>query len=266
MPAVREQSLNTDAASFLQHGAHLRGHTGGRVFEQTASTKGPYPLSLDELVEPPATIVVDMSEVRCLADALSASSHLCSQQWPSEMQVPQVTEEAFDHLIAPNDRQPLAYHFYTDGSKGPDGNLGAGIVMLTETSQGWSFGGCLYKAVPQGHMSIIAEDSAIVWALIWALSLSTSHWDLYGHSQLQFVFNFDALGAGYLAAGYWNSQAEQWQTLMRSLAQVLQVRHGLSHIHWNYTKAHCGHPWNELADCLAKYAAAYPQPPTFWEF
>ena len=44
---------------------------------------------------------------------------------------------------------------------------------------------------------------------------------------------------------------------MRSLAQLVVTRHGFDSVAWNYVKAHVGHPWNEGADALAKYAAVH---------
>ena len=69
------------------------------------------------------------------------------------------------------------------------------------------------------------------------------------------------MNSGYLAAGYWRTtHAMTWRTVMRSLAQVLQTRHGLHALTWNYVPAHSGFVWNEAVDTLAKYAAAVPLP------
>ena len=45
---------------------------------------------------------------------------------------------------------------------------------------------------------------------------------------------------------------------MRSLAQILQGRHGLPNLHWLHVCAHNGDPWNEFADALAKFASQHP--------
>jgi hypothetical protein len=63
-----------------------------------------------------------------------------------------------------------------------------------------------------------------------------------------------------MAAGQWRTvHALSWRIIMRSLAQILQTRHGHDQIMWNHIKAHSGHPWNECADSLAKFAAEHPQ-------
>ena len=84
-------------------------------------------------------------------------------------------------------------------------------------------------------------------------------WSTHPQESLRFSFNFDATVSGYMAAGFWRSiHAPEWRTIMRSLVQLLQTRHGQHAIDWVHVKAHQGHSWNECADALAKFAATAP--------
>ena len=237
---------------------------------QVAHTQRPVSkLNLEALIGPPQTVHIDFSEVLFLADELRCLDCQLQQIWPSDLEAPAVTVEAFTTLTAAPQLPPLAYHFFTDGSKIANGQVGSGIVMLVQTIQGWHYGGCLYKIIESAGSSIYGEHGAIIWALFWAHHISNKHWDSFGTTALEFSFNFDATVSGYSAAGYWRTpHALTWRTLMRSIAQILQTRHGYHSIFWNHIKAHCGHPWNECADALAKYAAAHPETAghsRFWE-
>jgi ribonuclease HI len=237
---------------------------------QVAHTQRPVSkLNLEALIGPPQTVHIDFSEVLFLADELRCLDCQLQQIWPSDLEAPAVTVEAFTTLTAAPQLPPLAYHFFTDGSKIANGQVGSGIVMLVQTIQGWHYGGCLYKIIESAGSSIYGEHGAIIWALFWAPHLSNKHWDSFGTTALEFSFNFDATVSGYSVAGYWRTpHALTWRTLMRSIAQILQTRHGYHSIFWNHIKAHCGHPWNECADALAKYAAAHPETAghsRFWE-
>lgn len=254
----------TDSHSLLQMGVGKkkqrtrRCQTAGLV----AHTQRPAQvLHLEQCLAPPSTVRVDFSSVLHLADELRCIDHLFGQPWPDELDIPEVTIQAFSGLtasITPSSI-PIAFHFFTDGSKSMNGQVGAGVVMLIEYDQQWQYGGCLYRAISTEATSIYGEHGAIIWALLWAQHLSQRHWERHGPSPLRFSFNFDATSSGYMAAGLWRTiHAHSWRTIMRSLAQILQTRHHQCNIEWNHIKAHQGHPWNECADVLAKWAAEFP--------
>ena len=259
----------TSSISMLQINSQLvndRRQTAGQV----AHTQRPATeLCLDALIEPPQMVKIDFSEVLRLADEFRHLAHHFNQTWPCDLEIPAETVEAFTALIPLPDLPPIAYHFYTDGSKNASGNVGSGIVMLIQTVQGWHYGGCLSCTIKSESTSIYGEHGAIIWALLWAHHISDTHWQTFGTAAIEFSFNFDATVSGYSAAGYWRTpHALPWRTLMRSIAQVLQTRHGFHRLAWNHIKAHCGHPWNESADALAKYAAEHPEhagSSIFWE-
>ena len=205
--------------------------------------------------------MVDFSSVIHLAQSIQRIEHLFHQVWPSDLEMPSLVTEAMESLMPPTTAIRLGYHFYTDGSKLTNGNVGSAVIMLIESLDGWHFGGCLYHPLQNGTTATDGENGALVWALLWAITLSTQHWNTIGSHPISFHFHFDAMNSGYLAAGYWRTtHAMTWRTVMRSLAQVLQTRHGLHALTWNYVPAHSGFVWNEAVDTLAKYAAAVPLP------
>ena len=238
---------------------------------QVAHTQWPEPhmLKLEDLISPPLTVEVDFSSVLFLANELHNTGHHFLQCWPPQLEMPEVTRDAMRDLQPLGDQIPLAYHFFTDGSKAAPDLVGAAVVLLIETATGWHYGGCLYRKVETGDTSVAGENGAITWALLWAFQLSNQHWEVHGQAQMAFSFNFDATCSGYLAAGYWRtSHAHSWRTLTRSIAQVLQTRHGIDALAWIYVKAHAGHPWNEAADALAKWVVQnydQAQSSAYWE-
>ena len=217
-------------------------------------------ICLEETIPVSPKIQVDFKSVQQVLEVIHAAVNEFLQAWPDELELPQVTQDALSGLISAPDEVPLALHFYTDGSKIPEGAVGAGIVLLTESQQGLSYGGALCKVItPEGHAGA-GENGAVIWALLWALQLGNHLWTHYGAADIHFYFHFDALNAGYLAGGYFRTkQFPHHRTLMRSLAHILQGRHGLSRMHWRHVKAHAGNPWNELADTIAKFASQHPE-------
>ena len=229
---------------------------------QVAHTQWPdrTTLCLHKLIKQPSTVCVDLSSVFRLADELKSMSFMFQQNWPVDLKIPEVTQHAMVALQPLADSIPIAFHFFTDGSKAPNGKIGSAAVLIIETLDGWHFGGCIYKTITVGSTSIAGENGAIIWALLWAINISNDIWMHQGRANISFTFNFDATSAGYVAAGYWSSTLEPcWRITMRSLAQLLTTRHGIDHLAWQYVQAHVGHPWNEGADALAKYAAQFNQ-------
>jgi len=271
----------SSSMNLLQHHVHIS-HTRTTDDEHTANdrrlttgqvahTQWPdrKAICLDELVKPSPTVSVDLSSVFRLADELKSIAFMFAQQWPPDLPVPDVTQQAMNALTSQGDDAPYAYHFFTDGSKAPDGSVGSAVLLLIESVAGWHFGGCIYKRVNIGSTAIAGENGAIIWAILWAVNISNEMWSMHGRADISFTFNFDATSAGYVAAGYWNSTLpSSWRTTMRSLAQLIATRHGFDSVAWNYVKAHVGNPWNEGADALAKYAALHNQGSDeshFWE-
>eukprot|EP00435_Cladocopium_sp_Y103_P017531 s2213_g4.t1 len=261
----------SSSTSLLQHKARLhQAHqlhppdTGDRrqTTGQVAHTRWPdrpTVVQLAELIEPPAVVYVNFASVLHLHEEIQLFAHMFSQPWPYDLEVPAAAQPAFAALISPSQAQPLAYHFYTDGSKSAHTQVGMGVILIVETVNGLHYGGCLYKVLDDIEQSIYGEYGAIIWSLLWATHLSDQFWYQFQHLSVRFTFNFDAIAAGFAAAGFWQTNcAPSWKTLSRSLAQLLQTRHGIHNTSWHHIKAHVGHAWNECADQLAKYAAAHP--------
>ena len=248
-------------------------HVGDRRLTtgQVAHTQWPDrpTICLDDLVQSSPTVRVDLSPVFRLLDELKSIAFNFTQPWPVDLPVPEVTEHALNALTPIGTCTPYGYHFFTDGSKAPDGNIGSAVLLLIESDTGWHYGGCVYKNVITGGTSIAGENGAIIWALLWALHISDETYTLHGRADIFFTMNFDATSAGFVAAGYWSSTLmPSWRTTMRSLAQLITTRHGFDQLIWNHVKAHDGHPWNEGADALAKYAARHHRgcdDSHFWE-
>ena len=196
-------------------------------------------------------------------------AYFFDQPWPVDLDLPEVTQTAFNELLSLDNERPLAFHFFTDGSKTTDGTVGSGLVLLIETNLGLHYGGCLHAFVATETTSLYGEHGAMIWALLWAIHVSDTHWAHFGTAEVHFSFNFDATVSGYTAAGYWRTaHAPSWRVILRSLTQILQTRHGQHCLAWNHIKAHTGHPWNEMADALAKFAATSPhlsRSSFFWE-
>ena len=274
LPQPRTSS-DGDSISMLQHqaqrlqkstasaGSNGRCLTVGQVAhtQRPSSPPAVRSISLDDTIPAAPQIQVDFTIVQRILESINGSLNEFSQPWPHALDLPSITQEALENLLTDiPDEAPSAFHFYTDGSKVQDGAVGAGIVLLIEHSQGLSYGGALCKVISlEGHAGI-GENGAVVWALLWAIHLSNHTWHRHGISDPHFYFHFDALNAGYLAGGYFRTkQFPQHRTLMRSLAHILQSRHGFSRLHWWHVKAHAGNPWNELADAIAKFASQNPE-------
>ena len=259
----------TSSTNLIQIGT-LRQRVRRQTAGQVAHTQRPErkTILLEHVIAPLHTVSVDFTPVLHIADELNSLQHHFGQLWPVDLPVPDTTNLALGQLEPIGDARPTMFHFYTDGSKIRDSPVGAAVVLIIETAAGQHYGGCLYKTLFKGTTSHAGEDGAIIWALLWAVHLSTEHWNNYGNLPLSFHFHFDSTSAGYVAAGYWRSPPTNDQRIVkRSLAQLLQVRHGFAHLHWEHVKAHTGHPWNEAVDALAKHATQQPLPvaESIWE-
>eukprot|EP00435_Cladocopium_sp_Y103_P038877 s1387_g10.t1 len=232
---------------------------GRQTAGQVAHTQRPFTLCLADIIAAPPKILVDFAPVQHLLDAIHQLEFYFHFDSSANLDLPDVTIDSIHALVEPHNAIPIAFHFYTDGSKVSQGAVGAGIVLLIEYTQGLSFGGTLSKTISlEGHAGI-GENGAVIWALLWAVHLSTQHWHIYGWQDLHFFFHFDSVNAGFLAGGYYRTkQFPSHRTIMRSLAQLLQIRHGQHRLHWRHVKAHTGNPWNEYADRLARHASQHP--------
>ena len=99
------------------------------------------------------------------------------------------------------------------------------------------------------HDSHQAELSALFMAGWWALHLS---------ADVDLVFVFDNMAAGMISAGRWTAQTEgPLAEAARSVHQWNEIRRRgkPASVQYSHIKSHTLHPWNELADCLAKFSS-----------
>ena len=219
----------------------------------------PASLVLDELIPPTPKVVVDFTSAAEAYFTIMNITFEFLQSWPNELEFPPETVQALSTLQEYDETAVLTYHFYVDGSKVAGHGVGAATICLFETNQGTTLAGALATHVDFAEHAYIGEHVAMLQALLWAIQLSTWHMQSFPTIPAAFSFNFDALNTGYQAAGWWRAREHrEWQVLFRSLAQILENRHGSRQLWWTHIRAHAEHPWNELVDRLAKFASLHP--------
>ena len=230
--------------------------------EQVAHTQRPSEdrriLHLSDYIPPCETVKVDLSTVQWMSYELACIPLNLWEVWPEDLQLPEVTQQHLQSLGSPRNVLPTDVHFYVDGSC-VKGSVGAGIACFIDDEDGTYFAGCMAKAVEEALHAFQGEHAAMVWALLWAIQISSFCINMHGTAMINFHFNFDAMNTGYQTAGFWRTKEHgAWRTLLRALAQILEQRHSQDHIFWQHVKAHSQNPRNELVDSLAKFAAQCP--------
>ena len=242
-----EEPRDQEDVSMLQ----VNGHARKRQSVQT--------LSLDDLLPSDPKVIVDFTHAAEAYYAIMNVTFEYLKDWPDDLDLP---EETLQALAALQDHQQVpvtSYHFYVDGSKVAGYGVGAATACLTESADGMTLAGVIPTHVDFAEHAYIGEHVAMLHALLWAIQLSAWHMTHLPHLPVSFSFNFDALNTGYQAAGWWRAhEHKEWQTLFRSIAHVLEHRHGSRQIAWNHIRAHAQHPWNELVDRVAKFASKHP--------
>lgn len=216
-------------------------------------------LLLDDLLPPDPKVIVDFTHAAEAYYAIMNVTFEYMTAWPDDLDLPDETMQALATLHDHQHVHAKSYHFYVDGSKVAGYGVGAATACLIESEEGMTLAGVVPTHVDFAEYAYIGEHVAMLHALLWALQLSTWHLTHWSHLPVSFSFNFDALNTGYQAAGWWRAhEHKEWQTLFRSLAHVLEYRHGSRQIAWNHIRAHAQHPWNELVDRVAKFASKHP--------
>ena len=158
-----------------------------------------------------------------------------------------------------------SYHIYIDGSYTPDNPRSSAwaAVLIAEDSTGFSFGGALYHNAQDSMRlplfnSTASSTTPELAGMVWAGILATS---LPHHCHI--TIHTDSTNA------ILNTNTPPTTGPLAHIAQlanhtVTRARR-LHHVALRHVPAHCGHPWNELADDLAKHSAQghnTPLPPT----
>jgi len=219
------------------------------------------PLKLEQLIPERPKVIVDFTAAAQAYFALMDVHLDLLSDWPTSLEFPEETNAALADLHQYEHGTPIhALHFYVDGSKVTGHEVGAATICLLETVNGLSLAGVLPVHVHFADHAYIGEHAAMVHALVWAVHFSTWHLHNFPGRPLNFHFNFDAMNTGCQAAGWWRAhEYREWQTLFGSLAHILEHRHGARHVVWTHVRAHTNHPWNEMADRVAKYASMNPR-------
>ena len=156
---------------------------------------------------------------------------------------------------------------FTDGSF--DGTSSSWSAVFLFLSQGlvqqWAWLGGVVSVDPQAHCwcgalehsALAGEKSAIVWASLWALQTCI---------RADISLHVDSLSALHGCTGLWAMDfSEPLSRVLRGLIQALTSLDRLHAGSSEHVQAHAGHPFNELADSLAKHCLACgmasPMPP-----
>ncbi|CAE7241174.1 unnamed protein product [Symbiodinium sp. CCMP2592] len=183
----------------------------------------------------------------------------------SALDLPRCTQEALHDFwpwtyLASLEKPPNTLHLrlYTDGSWLAKEALGGfAVVIVVEMQDKKALFGAICSQThgnegspwpSQGPPALRNEQFAIAAAMLWVFQ--SLPWLAFE----TITFCFDCMAAGFAASGEWAPDCEMMQRIRNLhlwLAQVTGAKLAFEHV-----KAHNNHPMNELADCIAKAAAA----------
>ena len=156
---------------------------------------------------------------------------------------------------------------YTDGSfNGTASSWSAVFLFLRHGEvQQWAWLGGTVSIDPRDrawcgaleHSALAGEKSAIVWSSLWVLQASV---------RADVSFHVDSLSALHGSAGLWAMDlSEPLSRTLRGLTQALTSLGRFPIGYAEHVQAHAGHPFNELADSIAKHCLCHmiasPTPP-----
>ena len=172
---------------------------------------------------------------------------------------------------------PQVLEIYTDGSA-KQGAAGFSVVLVGQWPEACQttclgcFGGPVTTDIAdyhyvkaESHDAFNAEVTALFWAIMWCLG----HWDILRRPWI--TIRYDARVAGCFASGRWETGQAGIGEFAREAARLLEQCIGADSIRWEHTKAHCGQPWNEMADTVAESCrmgrqSGIPKPDPGWPF
>ncbi|CAE7282967.1 unnamed protein product [Symbiodinium sp. CCMP2592] len=257
--AAREMFFRTPQTFRRAHRQRDQGHSGHQGPRRSMTEAGPQGEERFDLTREALPLPENEQQIRALLGV-----------WPPDwmafdvktLSLQSATTEALDTLLHWSQlvRQPSRprVHIYTDGSyKASSRTSGAGIVILLELGTMLALYGIVGEPIlgsdtqvwGDSHAPALhAEQVAIAIALLWAGQ------SLHFLRPSGYTIHFDCQAAGWATDGTFaccNELAVQSRNLEMYLQEV--THHGLQ---FEYVQAHCSHAWNELADSVAKAAAA----------
>ena len=151
-------------------------------------------------------------------------------------------------------------HVYTDGSFDSCTSSWAFAVigehMGSQFLLGWEGGqveinpGHVHHVGAQGHSALIGEQSALAWALAWAMQAPPS---------LPILFFADCQVALRQATGRYGTSSQLGiASVCRALHQALHAAHPHLSPNISHVRSHAGHPPNEFVDTVAKLVCGTP--------
>ena len=220
-------------------------------------------LRLADCVEPPCFDLTATSAP--IGKTLQDAQALFRSFWvdlrdtlPDGLQIHPATAQALGGVTRNCGDRPDRHEIFCDGSF--DGACSAWSVVVLDilgncvTAVRWTAGKvCLDPSSAEWlgavqHGSLQAETSGVCFAMIWAM---------HGVAYQRPTCQVDSLCALQRASGSWRFQlTDDLASACRSLMQTAEMLGCVSFDAIQHVRGHSQHPWNELADALAKYAIA----------
>ena len=172
----------------------------------------------------------------------------------------------WEHYLSLGPGPGVSFSVYTDGSATSDTPVsGYAAVILMHTAETSSLLGLLGGPLignPDSPWTVDcppalhAEHVAIAVALLWCLQMKGVL------STVTCQICFDCYAAGWSAEGSWRTLSHTG-ALVHHLDMIARATPGV-HLSYVHVKGHSSHPWNDMADYVAKTAShkqVWPEPP-----
>ena len=183
-------------------------------------------------------------------------------QWNS-IHLPASTKAALEgmpqwpHLEGANAQNSPTFLVYTDGAADLcKHRSGAAVVILLQVGTCLALIGLLGEQIagadstpwePSPQLALHAEQVAITLAALWALQMRALL------PQVDCKVCFDCTAAGWTADGQW-APSDHMGHKMQQVIQVARATDGVE-LWFEHVRGHSDHPWNDLADYVAKQSA-----------
>ncbi|CAE7254963.1 Pol [Symbiodinium sp. CCMP2456] len=164
---------------------------------------------------------------------------------------------AWSDLLAANSGEHVELCLYTDGSADlKAGQSGYAVTILLKIGAAAAVFGILGGQLHGNEQSLWeetnqpslgAEQVALAAALLWILQLKAML------QNVKATISYDCYAAGKAADGQWEAPNELGIRTFH-LYHAITALPGIE-LEMNHVKGHSGHPWNEMADCIARTAA-----------